>query len=425
MASGDATTAWLIDRRNGADGYARAVLTAAADVVRLGVRSPIPAGLLEATAPEYRGPGGRVPADWFERSMTYLTASSAGQAPALAPAGTEPQAAGRYDLAAPLLRHIARARAEEKVPAGTWRAVVEQIGDKDDLERLAWSAEHRLLYCFAVPLWRRAIEGGSSVAPVRLAGLLAAQGATADAIALLRGRSDLDDDARGTLADLLAGQGEVREALDVLRARGGWRAATAERDLFGLLVAHGRLDDARALVREDDRRPSLDITRALADHGRLDDLPRRAGTGGRTAVFAFDRFLMQERRFDELRARADAGDSIASTFPAKLLYEEGRTEELRSRADAGDISSSARLAELLVRQGAVGESRSRADAGDRQPGAALAAELERRGEIGELRRRCDDGDHPAARRYALLPAAAGRVEEARSMFRWTSGGRTC
>ena len=57
------------------DPYAWAVLTAALDTARLGVRAPLTADFLRAAAPGYCTPAqqAEAPANWFEQGVAYAT----------------------------------------------------------------------------------------------------------------------------------------------------------------------------------------------------------------------------------------------------------------------------------------------------------------------------------------------------------------
>lgn len=70
-------------------------------------------------------------------------------------------------------QHASRARRSARVPAITWDAILSHIRDPTDADRLADSVRNRLLYRYAVRLYRHAADG---YAAGRLAGLLAKQG---------------------------------------------------------------------------------------------------------------------------------------------------------------------------------------------------------------------------------------------------------
>lgn len=124
------------------------------------------------------------------------------------------------------------------MPASTWDAVLTNIRDPAALGRLADSARNRLLYRYAIPLYRHAADANHWGAAERLAELLARRGDLNG----LRARADAGDRRAATL---LAEHGD----LDGLRARvnGGDGAATER--LAELLIKHGRDEEAERLHR--------------------------------------------------------------------------------------------------------------------------------------------------------------------------------
>lgn len=157
----------LIDRWRGADAYAAAILMAAVDAVRLGVRSPLSADLLREAAPGYcdARQRGTAPGNWFEASLAYLTQELHGAAAVLtpvAPPGTMGRPAG-YELADYLQQHLGTRHRTAKVPAATWRALVSHLSDHNDRERAAQAAYNRLLYDYARDLLLQATNIGDCV----------------------------------------------------------------------------------------------------------------------------------------------------------------------------------------------------------------------------------------------------------------------
>lgn len=150
----------LVERWNNADPYARAILAAAVDAVRLGVRSPLPAGLLQQAAPGYCDDVERAkaPADWFEQAVAYATRLLLGAVAPLAPVanGMTMGVATDYRLADYLRQHAQPARVRLCPPAAFWDACLNHLSDQGDLERLGHEADRRMRYCYAIPLLRRA-----------------------------------------------------------------------------------------------------------------------------------------------------------------------------------------------------------------------------------------------------------------------------
>jgi hypothetical protein len=460
-----------------ADPYAWAVLTAALDAARLGARAPLGPGLLRAAAPGYCTSAqlAEAPENWFEQALAYATGKLHGAAAALAPAGSGMGQIDGYTAADYLLQHASQARRTARVPASTWDALLTCVRDPADAARLADSARNRLLYRYAIPLFRHAADAGDGDAAWRLAELLAGCGDLDEAVQMQRARADAGDgSAACQLAGLLADRGDLEELraradagdewaagdlawllarrgdLEELRARADAGNQHAAELLPGLLADHGDLEELRAradagnqhaawrlaelLADRGDKDEAVQILRARADagdehavwllvvRGDLDEavqiLRARADAGDWPAAPMLVRLLADRADLDEavqiLRARADAGDWSDAERLASLLAERGDLEELRARADAGDFSATLHLASLLARLGDVDELRARADAGDGHAAELLASLLAERGDLDGLRARADAGDRPAAERLVGLLAERGDLEELRA-----------
>ena len=293
--------------------YAWAVLTAALDAARLGARAPLTAGFLRAAAQDYCTPRqqAEAPENWFEQALVYATTKLHGAAAALAPAGAGMGQVAGYTAADYLLQHASRERRAVRVPASTWDALLSHVHDPADAARLAGSAKDRLLYCYAIPLYRHAADAG--------------------------------DDVAGQLADLLVERGDLDQAVQILRARaaaggGGY--------------------------------PAWQLARLLAVRGDLEELRARADTGDKDACRLLARLLAERGDLEELRARADAGDKDTALQLADLLARRGDLDQAEHilRARAGDEDADERLADLLARRGDLDQAehilRARADAGD-------------------------------------------------------------
>jgi hypothetical protein len=96
-----------------------------------------------------------------------------GAVAALSPAGAGMGQVTGYTAADYLIQHASRERRYARVPASTWDAVLRHIHDPADTALLANSARSRLLYGYAIPLYRAAADAGNRSAAFRLAGLLA------------------------------------------------------------------------------------------------------------------------------------------------------------------------------------------------------------------------------------------------------------
>jgi TIR domain len=422
--------------------YAWAVLTAAVDTARLGARAPLSTGLLRAAAPGYctSAQQAEAPENWFEQALAYATGKLHGAVAALSPAGSRMGQVDGYTVADYLLQHAGRERRTARVPASTWDALLSHIRDPADTARLADSAQGRLLYCYAIPLYRHAADAGGRYAALRLVGLLAERGdldelgARADAgdesaavqlADLLAERGDLDglraraDSGDGyaavQLADLLAEPGD----LDRLRARADAGDESAAVQLANLLRERGDLDGLRARADSGDGYAAAQLAALLAERGDLDGLRARADSGHGYAAARLAGLLAERGDLDGavqiLRALADAGDESAAVQLVGLLAErgdlDGAVQILRARADAGNKSAASRLADLLAERGDLDGLRALADAGHWHAASWLALLLAERGDLDGLRARADAGDKSAASRLAALLAERGDLDE--------------
>ena len=406
------------------DPYAWAVMTAALDVARLGARAPLSRDLLSIAVAGYLASQqqAEAPEDWFEQALAYATGKLHGAVAAISPAGAGIGQVAGYIAADYLIQHASRERRYARVPASTWDAVLSHVRDPADIARLAGSARRRLLYCYAIPLYRHAADAGDGEAARRLAGLLAERG-DVDA---LRARADAGDgEAARRLAGLLAERGDTDGAIQVLRAPSDAGDAVATLRLSELLVERGDTDGAIQFLRA--RADAGDwmfagevLARLLAERGDVEELRARADAGDRYAIVWRDGQLAEQGDVEELRARADAGSWIAAAGLARLLAERGDLDGLRARADAGDRAWE--LARLLAERGDVEELRARADAGDEDAIFRLAGLLAERGEVDELRARADGGDEDAAEHLSKLLAKRGDLDGAVQVLRARADG---
>ena len=400
--------------------YARAVLTAALDAARLGARSPLSVDLLRVAAVGYctDTQKAEAPENWFEQALAYGTGKLHGAVAALSPVGAAMGQIDGYAVAEYLVQYATQERRDARVPASTWDAAISHIRDADDAARLAVSARNRLLYGYAIPLYRHAADLGDGTADRQLAGLLTECGDLDGAIQILSGRTDADDNSAQWLANLLAKRDDLDEAVLILRARADAGDENADGQLAGLLAEHGTLEELRARADTGNRHASLRLARLLADSGALDELRARADTGDRPAAWHLAGLLAKHRDLDALRARV--ADRYAAWQLARLLAEnddlDGATEILRARADTGDEDAACQLAGLLADHSEPGEAGliQRAGAGDWDAACRLAELLAGRGDLDGLRTRADTGDGYAAWQLAELLAGRGDLDGLRA-----------
>ena len=474
-----------------ADPYAWAVLTAALDVARLGARAPLSADLLRAAAPGYctSQQQAEAPDNWFEQALAYATGKLHGAAAALSPAGAGMGQVAGYTVADYLIQHASRERRSARVPASTWDAVLSHVRDPADAARLADSARNRLLYRYAIPLYRHAADAGDEDAARRLAELLAERGDLDGLQSARPGRRRRR--ARRLAAGRAAGRARrpgrscAPGPTPATRTPpGGWPSCWPSAATWTELRARADAGDRHAARR---------LAELLAERGDLDGLRARADAGDEARRLAAGRAAGRARRpgrscapgptpatstppggwpgcwpsaatWTELRARADAGDEDAAWRLAELLAERGdldgaarpgrrrrRVRRLaagraagRARrpgrgcavcapADAGDEDAAAQLAELLAERGDLDGLRARADAGDEDAAWQLAELLAERGDLdgpspARPGRRRRPGRRPAAGRAAgraRRPGRAARPGRRRRRRRRRAGWPTC
>ncbi|MGV9772817.1 tetratricopeptide repeat protein [Streptosporangium sp. NPDC003464] len=445
----------LVDRWRGADPYAAAVLNAAVDATRVGVRSPLTADLLRDAAPGYCDARQRAgaPPNWFEAALAYATQELNGAAAALAPVAA-PGTMGRADgyLVADYLRqHAGGLRRMLKVPASTWQALSDHLTDPGDQGRTGAAAQSRLLYRYAEPLLRHATDAGDEIASGWLVALLVWQ----ERMGEVRARADAGDEtAAKRLANLakgrtseeelragidagnktafvfltedLVGFGRMEEAVEFLRPHIAGNGYAAKR-LAELLEHQGQAEEAIEVLRaraEAAGYTDIGLANLLERMGRMEEaieILRARSDNGYAAKRLAELLIVQDQVEEEVRARADTGDESAAKRLVQLLAWHGRVEELRARAEAGHWFAAMRLIDLLLGQGRVGEAieilRAQADAGDEAVDERLVDLLLRQGQTEEVCARADAGDELAALRLVEYLVWEGQADEAIEVLR--------
>ena len=268
-------------------------------------------------------------------------ASCTAPPPPSAPAGAGMGQIAGYTVADYLIQHASRERRYARVPASTWDAILSHIRDPADAARLADSARSRLLYRYAIPLYRHAADAGDGYAAWRW------PGCWPSAATWTRRRRYCGPSAALPESPVLAALLAERGDLDGLRARADAGDEYAARRLADLLAERGDLDGLRARADAGDGRAARRLAELLAERGDLDEavqiLRARADAGDGHAARRLADLLAERGDLDEaadLRARADAGDGPppAAGRPAGRARRPGRGVSLRARADAGDGS---------------------------------------------------------------------------------------
>jgi hypothetical protein len=450
LAAGPQLVARVHDARD-AQPYAWAVITAALDAARLGVRGPLKAEFLRAAAPGYCTSRQRAeaPQDWSRQALAYAVVTVHGAAAALSAAGSGMSQVDGYTPADYLVQHVGQERRTALVPASTWEAfTAHPPASPDDLFRLAGSAQDRLLYCYSVPLYRLATAAGQHAAAGRLAVWLGERGEYGE----LRAQADAGDaEAAYQLADLLEQHGEVDEALQVLRAYpgaddgwGDWHLArllarqgdlprlqaeaavgntAAAAAMAELMTERGDLTGLQNLLTGEQQRENHPLIDLLTARNDLDGLRALASDGSRLATLELIRLLAERGELAEatalLQARSAAGDSVATAMLARRLAATGQYEEmkqavevLRTQAPREDLAEHMAdlLADLLVSGGDLDGLRARAAAGDGPAARRLAALLAEQEDIDGLQALAQAGNQWADQPLVKLLTDRGDMD---------------
>lgn len=284
----------------------------------------------------------------------------------------------------------------------------------------------------------RALAGsGNEGLALLLADTLAGQDDVEAKVAVMKVRLQTDEpDARDELFELLRAQDRVDQAITFLQ---GYAHAYVEWNLLvRLLLLQGRVKDVQLMAYEE-RGPRRDARSMVAYHfaeqGRTDEL-RALVTPGSPAGLAhlLARALVRHGRVDEgiavLRERVDADEPYCRDWLLQLLVEQGRADQAVTVLEGMPFSYSSistadlSVARLLDEQGrpedAIRILRSTGSAPER-----LAALLAARGRVDEAVRALDravedtDPRYPAAlerltRAQADLLIEHGRIDELRT-----------
>ena len=151
----------LLDRYHHAPPAARALIHAAMDAARLGMRGALPRAFLESAAPGYLTDTewDLLGDDWLEQALDYSASPCKGVRGPLAPIRPRPGVhassgdGSAWQLADYLDQHARRTRQDRIGPASLWDALVTCTTSGNDLTRLGKAARDRGLYRHAASLW--------------------------------------------------------------------------------------------------------------------------------------------------------------------------------------------------------------------------------------------------------------------------------
>ncbi|MFG3285281.1 hypothetical protein [Streptomyces sp. NPDC048111] len=221
--------------------YGRAVLTAAIDARRLGMRTPLTKAFLHDAAPGYLTDHQRAaaPADWFERATQYCEQPIKGVASALQPValptgmGATP---GVYTLADYLEQHAGEKQADQPLPTTFWEAAEHHVTDGADLTWLARHAWSRGLRKRAVLTCHKALILQAPFAAGWLVNFIRQLEAEAHAYSWIARRAPLTDSyAVSFLLDELKEAGHT-DAIDIILRREPELQAAADNPYYVALL---------------------------------------------------------------------------------------------------------------------------------------------------------------------------------------------
>jgi glycine cleavage system regulatory protein/spore maturation protein SpmB len=353
----------LLDRYHNAPPAARALIDAAMDAGRLGMRAALPRAFLETAAPGYLTDADwdLLPGDWLEQALDYTAQPCKGVRGPLAPirprpapgAPATPGDGPACQLADYLDQHGRRTRREEIPPASFWAAAA-SYADPADLNGLGRAAERRGLSRDAARLYKQASAHGDPRAGARLVRLLQTvhpgDQRPADWAAA---HASLDNpDAVASLLDTLreaGATGPVTALADRAAAHASLDSPDAVASLLDTLREAGATGPVTVLADRAAAHASLDDPHGVA---RLLDTLRGAGATGQVAAL-LDR---------DPAACASLDSPYAVARLLRVLHEAGATGQVTALADRAAAHASlddplavATLLVSLYRAGATGQ----------------------------------------------------------------------
>ncbi|MGK5173429.1 hypothetical protein [Geodermatophilus sp. CPCC 205761] len=364
---------------------AKAVLTAALDLRRVGYPNLIPSTMLRDVAPGYLTPDQRVqPDDWFDAALADCVREVHGVS-ALTPIRTA-SGVGPPDSYRPhdyLVQYGILRRRRSPTTVELWDALTDPKAlsglAPDIVYAIGMEANNRGLYTTSTVLFRAAAIRGDESARRSLARLLAVR----RDLDGLRRESDADNRyAQDSLAEFLAGAQDI----DGLRALTDRGSLVARQLHARLLFMTGDTATLRSLADAGDESAQYWLVNALDRDGDLEGLRSLASAGSEVANSRLSNYLAAREAEDETRSRAGNGDGVAQYNLVQLLARRGDVRGLRALADKGTPNAGYELANMLVRTGDMEGLFALADSGNEHGQSALANVLrERNDDVGLLR----------------------------------------
>lgn len=388
-----------------ADPYGVAIITSAVDIWRLGVRALPTAETLFAAVPGYLKEELRAeaPQGWFDAALRHVTRPLSGNVRALRPnAGPGMGNVAGYEVSDYLLQHITSARHASPVPATTWRAIVAQADNPEDLAALASSADSRMFYVTAIPLYRRLAESGETTAALRLTQLLVQAAASDEEI--VSAFTSLRETGLLYAGTLTVRGVSHRMVLDRLRREGRIKLAECIRQewLSGEGGDRRNGDGAKPLSRHrHEGHRIVDLVHSLVTQGRITD------AASVLRDYPFGRHFRDFTLFDELIGQHRYDDAI-------LLAQASLSSADFDQCARSDVVGT--LAGLFARLGRLRELRQLAESSHGHNAKhVFFAELERRGRSNDLEALAEKGEGAPIALVARRMLQQNRPDDARHL----------
>ncbi|MEV0660627.1 effector-associated domain EAD1-containing protein [Actinomadura luteofluorescens] len=345
--------------------YERTVITAAMDLRRLGLLSPVRRDLLAAVAEAY--PEAKAHAadlgDWFQEGLLSALRPVHSISP-LEKVASSPHES--YLLHTFLEQHGKSRRQGALVPAGVWERLLEHALPAEDALRIAREAHRRGLHRDAVRLALPVADEGHVEATVTLAPWLERAGLVEEAGERLAASAETGHpQVLRCFAEWLERHGENTEAESAWRRAAAAGDGAARTHVAAQYARSGQVDMVRELwlqgAQEGDHEARHRLVELLYQDGDLTSVEKwlkiGAGAGDLASLEHLVALLDRDGREEEadrfLRASLNRG---AQARLIDRLVVEGRTAEaLEVAREAGDAGMSLRLADALKREGLLTE----------------------------------------------------------------------
>ncbi|GAB2628301.1 hypothetical protein GCM10027168_70060 [Streptomyces capparidis] len=448
LAAGPALlTEWRRAWRPGGHPRGAALVAAAVDLTRTGLRAPYTTNLLVGLHEHYlkdKG-GARLRPEPVEKALEWAARVRYGATGLLNPADTdndisssgaggEPGGprAGAWEAFDYLVDHTT-----SPIPKTAWHTALHHTTDTSTRFAIGVHAYQHHAMDIAETAWRTAANAGHPDAACNLGVLLQETGRVEEAETTWRTAANNGHlVAAYNLGNLLHEAGRVEEAETRWRTAADGEHPVAAYNLGVLLHQTGRLEEAETLYRTatNNEFPSAAYNLGVLLHqtGRLEEAETlyRTATNDEHPVAAYNLgvLLHQTGRLEEAetawRTATNNEHPGAAYNLGNLLSETGRLEEAetawRTATNAGHPDAAYNLGNLLHKTGRPEEAeaiwRTAADAGHTKAANNLGALLYKAGRLDEAeaawRAAADAGHTKAANNLGALLYKAGRVEEA-------------